>query len=97
MGKNKKENDKTSENDSNSDEYIEMSETEIINEFDNMVSGDPELKEMLGEFLPTFSLEDKVAMIHAYKKGGMEGLAEIIDDDYDDEEENSHETKSNCS
>ena len=41
---------------------------------------------MLGDYLDTFSLEDKVAMIHAYKKGGVDGLAEIIDDDEEDEE-----------
>ena len=68
-------------------EEVEMTEQEILGEFDNMLNTDPALQEMLGEFLQTFSLEDKVAMIHAYKKGGVEGLAEIIDDDDEEDDE----------
>ena len=41
---------------------------------------------MLGEFPERYTVEEKLSIIQAYKKGGgVAGLAEIIDDEDDDE------------
>jgi len=43
----------------------------------------------LGEFPDRYSLEEKLSIVQAYKKGGgVQGLADIIEDD-DDEEQNN--------
>lgn len=44
---------------------------------------------MLGEFPERYTLEEKLSIIQAYKKGGgVQGLAEIIDDSEDEEQQN---------
>ncbi len=49
---------------------------------------DPALKELLGEYPDRYSLDEKLSIISAYKKGGgVQGLADIIDDEEEDEEE----------
>jgi hypothetical protein len=35
-----------------------------------MYNGDPELKQMLGEYPDRYSLEEKCSIVQAYKKGG---------------------------
>lgn len=47
------------------------------------------MKELLGQFPERYSLDEKLSIISAYKKGGgVQGLADIIDDgDEEDEEE----------
>ena len=43
---------------------------------------------MLGEFPERYSLEEKCSIVQAYKKGGgVQGLADIIDDEDDSEED----------
>ena len=43
---------------------------------------------MLGEFPERYTVEEKLSIIQAYKKGGgVAGLAEIIDDEDDDEDD----------
>ena len=43
---------------------------------------------MLGEFPERYSLEEKCSIVQAYNKGGgVQGLAEIIDDEDSDEDQ----------
>jgi len=43
---------------------------------------------MLGEYPDRYSLEEKCSIVQAYKKGGgVQGLADIIDDEEESEEE----------
>jgi hypothetical protein len=43
---------------------------------------------MLGEFPERYTFDEKLSIIQAYKKGGgVQGLAEIIDDEGDEEEQ----------
>jgi len=59
-----------------------------------MYQGDAELKQMLGEYPDRYSLEEKCSIVQAYKKGGgVQGLADIIDDEEDSENE-GHEGQS---
>jgi len=45
------------------------------------------LRDLLGEYPERYSLDEKLSIISAYKKGGgVEGLADIIDEEDDDEE-----------
>lgn len=75
------------ENQNLSDEAEEIDEQYIVKEFANLYDNDPELQEMLGEFPDRYTLEEKLSIIQAYKKGGgVQGLAEIIDDEEDEEE-----------
>lgn len=69
------------------EEEIEMTQEEIIAEFDAMYQKDPELRAVLGEFPDqNYSLDEKLSIVVAYKKGGgVAGLADIIDDDDEDE------------
>ena len=63
-------------------------ESQILEEFDTLYRGDPELKQMLGEFPDRYSLEEKCSIVQAYNKGGgVQGLAEIIDDEDSDEDQ----------
>ena len=73
------------------EEEIEMTQEEIIAEFDAMYRKDPELRAVLGEFPDqNYSLDEKLSIVVAYKKGGgVAGLADIIDDE-DDEEQNQN-------
>ena len=51
---------------------------------------------MLGEFPERYTVEEKLSIIQAYKKGGgVAGLAEIIDDEDDDEDGNYKDDDSN--
>lgn len=69
----------------------ELHESQIIEEFDNLYHKDPELKKMLGEFPERYSIEEKCSIVQAYKKGGgVAGLAEIIDDEEESDEEKLH-------
>lgn len=43
---------------------------------------------MLGEYPDRYTLEEKLSIIQAYKKGGgVQGLAEIIDDEEEEDEQ----------
>ena len=65
-----------------------LQESQVLDEFDNMYNNDPELKQMLGEFPDRYSIDEKCSIVQAYKKGGgVQGLAEIIDDEESDEEQ----------
>jgi len=56
-----------------------------------MYYNDAELKQMLGEFPDRYSLEEKCSIVQAYKKGGgVQGLADIIDDEDESGEEEQH-------
>jgi len=69
------------------DEVEEITEEEVIKEFDAIYNNDPELQQMLGEFPERYTLEEKLSIVQAYKKGGgVQGLADIIDDEDDDED-----------
>ena len=64
-----------------------LHESQILDEFDTLYNGDPELKTMLGEFPERYSLEEKCSIVQAYKKGGgVQGLADIIDDEDSEED-----------
>ena len=67
---------------------IEMTEAEILVELDNLnhlVNTDPELNKMLANDIEGFGLEEKLMIIQAYKKGGVQGVKDIIEEE---EEEN---------
>ena len=69
----------------------EINESQIIQEFDMLYNKDPELKKMLGEFPERYSIEEKCSIVQAYKKGGgVAGLAEIIDDEDESEDDRAH-------
>ena len=78
------------------DEDEEIHESQIIQEFDTIYNKDEELKKMLGLYPERYSLEEKLSIVQAYKKGGgVAGLAEIIDDEEDsDEEKGAHHKES---
>ena len=66
----------------------EIAEQDIVQEFAALYENDQELQQMLGEFPDRYNLEEKLSIIQAYKKGGgVQGLAEIIDDEDDEEDE----------
>jgi hypothetical protein len=79
-------NDNNQDNENeNMDDVVEM---DILEEFANLYNNDPELQQMLGEYPERYTLEEKLSIIQAYKKGGgVQGLAEIIDDDEEEDEE----------
>ena len=62
-----------------------MNEEDVLKEFDHLYRTDQELATMLGEFPDRYTLEEKLSIVQAYKKGGgVAGLAEIIDDEEDE-------------
>jgi hypothetical protein len=64
----------------------EITEEEVMKEFDAIYTNDPELQQMLGEFPERYTLEEKLSIVQAYKKGGgVQGLADIIDDEDDED------------
>lgn len=64
-----------------------MSEPEILQNFDVLYREDPQLRQILGEFPERYTVPEKLSILQAYKKGGgVEGLAEIIEDDDDEEQ-----------
>lgn len=66
------------------DEVEEIVEADLIEEFDALYQADPELQQILGEYPERYTIEEKLSIIQAYKKGGgVQGLAEIIDDEED--------------
>ena len=70
------------------DEEQEINAEDILEEFARIYKNDPELQEMLGQDPDKYTLEEKLSINQAYKKGGgVAGLAEIIDDESDEEEE----------
>jgi len=76
------------EDEGEEEEEEAIHESQILEEFDTLYNGDPELKQMLGEFPERYSLEEKCSIVQAYKKGGgVQGLADIIDDEDDSEED----------
>ena len=63
---------------------IEMTEAEILVELDNLnhlVNTDPELNKMLANDIEGFGLEEKLMIIQAYKKGGVQGVKDIIEEE----------------
>lgn len=69
----------------------ELHESQIIEEFDELYKHDAELKKMLGEYPDRYSIEEKCSIVQAYKKGGgVAGLAEIIDDEEESDQEKEH-------
>lgn len=70
------------------DEEIEMTEQEILTELENLnnlVATDPELNKMLSNDLESFGLEEKLMIIQAYKKGGVQGVKDIIEEEEEEE------------
>ena len=47
---------------------------------------DPELNKMLANDIDSFGLEEKLMIIQAYKKGGVQGVKDIIEEDDEEEE-----------
>lgn len=71
------------EEDEDEEQYTEEG---IIQQFDAIYNSDPALQQLLGDQPTSYSVEEKLSIIQAYKKGGgVAGLAEIIDDE--DEED----------
>jgi hypothetical protein len=74
--------------DDDEEEPVEMTEKEIMDEFDNIFNQDPQLQQLLGGQPDNYSLEEKYSIVQAYKKGGgVQGLADIIDDEDDEEQD----------
>lgn len=66
----------------------QYTEEGIIQQFDAIYKNDPALQQLLGDQPMSYSVEEKLSIIQAYKKGGgVQGLAEIIDDDEDDDQQ----------
>ena len=64
----------------------QYTEEGIIQQFDEIYNADPALQQLLGDQPTSYSVEEKLSIIQAYKKGGgVQGLAEIIDDDEEEE------------
>ena len=67
-------------------EFENMSEPEILQNFAVLYRDDPQLRQILGDFPERYTVPEKLSILQAYKKGGgVEGLAEIIEDDDDEE------------
>ena len=67
---------------------IEMTEQEILTELEhlnNLVATDPELNKMLANDIESFGLEEKLMIIQAYKKGGVQGVKDIIEEEEEEE------------
>jgi len=80
--------DPQNNNQQDDDEEQEINAEDILEEFARIYKNDPELQEMLGQDPDKYTLEEKLSINQAYKKGGgVAGLAEIIDDESDEEEE----------
>lgn len=65
-----------------------MTEQEIYTELEQLnqlVSTDPELNKMLANDIDTFGLEEKLMIIQAYKKGGVQGVKDIIEEEEEEE------------
>ena len=68
------------------EEEEQYTEEGILQEFEAIYNADPALQQLLGDQPASYSVEEKLSIIQAYKKGGgVQGLAEIIDDDEDEE------------
>ena len=66
----------------------EVQEEDVLKEFDQLYQNDAELQQMLGEYPERYTVEEKLSIVQAYKKGGgVAGLADIIDDDDSQEEQ----------
>ena len=58
----------------------------IVPQLEDIYNSDPALQQLLGDQPSSYSVEEKLSIIQAYKKGGgVQGLAEIIDDEEEDE------------
>ena len=67
------------------DDEEQYTEEEINAQFDQLYQSDVALQELLGENPNNYSAEEKLTIIQAYKKGGgVQGLADIIEDDSQD-------------
>ena len=63
-----------------------MDDIQILDHFDEIYKDDEALRKILGDFPEKYSVEEKKSILTAYKKGGgVQGLAEIIEDDPQDE------------
>lgn len=66
-----------------------MTPEQVQQEFDEIYNKDPALQELLGGFPERYSIEEKQSIVEAYKKGGgVAGLADIIDDEEEEAEQN---------
>lgn len=77
--------------DPNYDKYFgeigDIDEQDIIDEFGRIYREDKDLQQMLGS-PENYNVEEMLSIVQAYKKGGgIEGLAEIIDEDGDDDDQ----------
>ena len=65
--------------------YSDMQDDDIMEHFDRLYASDDALRKILGDFPERYSVAEKQSILTAYKKGGgVEGLAEIIEDGPDD-------------
>ena len=68
--------------------YSDMPDDQILAHFDSLYSQDDALRKILGDFPERYSVPEKQSILSAYKKGGgVQGLAEIIEDDPDEANE----------
>jgi len=59
-----------------------MTTEQVEDEFMKIYNEDKALQELLGEFPERYSVEEKQSIVEAYKNGGgVQGLADIIDDE----------------
>lgn len=71
-------------------EFADMPEEEILSNYDALYEKDQKLRELLGD--NPYTVEEKLSILQAYKKGGgVAGLAEIIEDDDDEQPGNQLE------
>lgn len=57
-------------------------------EFDRLCNDEPELRKILGS-PDQYTVDEKQSIVLAYKKGGLEGLYEIIEYEDDDEDQDA--------
>ena len=65
-----------------------MAELEQLN---NLVATDPELHKMLANDIDGFGLEEKLMIIQAYKKGGVQGVKDIIEEEEEEDDGNGQQ------
>ena len=68
-------------------ELRNLSEEQINDQFKEIYDTDSDLRDVIGEFVENYSVQEKLSVLQAYKKAenSVLGLIAIMDDDDDDE------------
>ena len=53
------------------EEVIELTESQIVDEFDKILQSDPGVNDLLASCSDDLPAEDKISIIQAYKAGGI--------------------------